>query len=452
MAQNWIPFHEDITRGKYRGVPRALRFCFLELCLLARPKRGVIELPLGMTDREGVADLLGGNAREVAAMLAIFTASHDGDDAAMRFEGPAGARRLIIPGWQRRNPGAEPAGASTERVRNLRERRRNEGMKRDETDHVTVVSPLHVTVGNGDQIRGEEIRREHTHSAPARTYTPERAHAEQPASQRAPSAGPDSDRGVPEDPAEILAMLAAHPALADVATEPMAQHALGLAIGAGKRREWVRRAISDLARDAGSAAATGKPWSEDYLGTQLGRYVDRAREDRARTEFQTAGRGKVAAADQSPVDGPAGALLGKWSATYASSKRGYGIYLPSPDDPAIVERLAMRAADAAGQPGVSHSAEDILAHWFRSYLRNDGAKGFYVEKRHALVWLERNLNDFGLPAEKKPRRPLVAEEPAEPTEEALRERDAFLSKAATFGNGGNGARVERPRHNDNGKA
>jgi shikimate kinase len=101
---------------------------------------------------------------------------------------------------------------------------------------------------------------------------------------------------------------------------------------------------------------------------------------------------------------------------------------------------------------VSHSAEDILAHWFRSYLRNDGAKGFYVEKRHALVWLERNLNDFGLPAEKKPRRPLVAEEPAEPTEEALRERDAFLSKAATFGNGGNGARVERPRHNDNGKA
>lgn len=283
-------------------------------------------------------------------------------------------------------------------------------------------------------------------SGRVRTHT----HAQQ-SSQQAPSSAPDSDRGVPEGHAEILAMLAAHPALADVATEPMAQHVLGLAIGAGKRREWVRRAISDLARDAGSAAATGKPWSEDYLGAQLGRYVGRAREDRARAEFQATGRGNVASPDQSPVKGPAGALLGKWSATYASSKRGYGIYLPSPDDPAIVERLAMRASDAAEQPGVSHSADDILAHWFRSYLRNDGAKGFYIDKRHALVWLERNLNDFGLPAEKKPKRLLVAEEPAQPTEEALRERDAFLSKAATFGNGGNGVRVERPRHNGSGK-
>lgn len=123
LMANWIPFHDDLRRRKYRGVPRALRFVLLELALEAKPGRGDIELPLGMTDIDGVHDILGGSREEIEAALAIFCA---GDDPALVFDGPVGARRLHIPGWARRagfNASGEVVGASTKRSRAHRYKR-----------------------------------------------------------------------------------------------------------------------------------------------------------------------------------------------------------------------------------------------------------------------------------------------------------------------------------------
>lgn len=122
---NWIPFHDELRKGKYRGLKRGVRFVLLELSLEAKPGKGVIELPLGMNDIDAVCDILGGDRREVAEALRVFCA---GDDPVVVIEGPEGARRLRIPGWERRagfNGSRESPGASTKRTRALRERRRD---------------------------------------------------------------------------------------------------------------------------------------------------------------------------------------------------------------------------------------------------------------------------------------------------------------------------------------
>lgn len=113
---NWIRFHGELRQGKHRGIPRALRFVFLELCLEARPGRGAVELPLGMDLVDGVHDLLGGSRREVQAALDLYTAGPDPSSPSIRIEGAAGALRLVIPSWEAWNP----IDSSAERMRRLR--------------------------------------------------------------------------------------------------------------------------------------------------------------------------------------------------------------------------------------------------------------------------------------------------------------------------------------------
>ena len=56
----WIKFHGEIRRGKHRGIPRALRFVFLELAHEAREKRferRFIEIAKELLDPEDFADI-----------------------------------------------------------------------------------------------------------------------------------------------------------------------------------------------------------------------------------------------------------------------------------------------------------------------------------------------------------------------------------------------------------
>ena len=50
----WVKFHDKLCKGAKRGLPRAVRFVFMELCLEARPGRGVMSLPVGMPDLDAL--------------------------------------------------------------------------------------------------------------------------------------------------------------------------------------------------------------------------------------------------------------------------------------------------------------------------------------------------------------------------------------------------------------
>jgi hypothetical protein len=159
----WVKFHGELTEGAKRGIPRAVRFILMELAHKARPGRGVLDLPLGMGDVDALQDVLGGNPKEVRDAHRILTA---GDEPILVFEGPEGARRLVIPSWQRWNAGAfEPAGASTQRSRRSRaatdERPGNgaaTGMQRPLQRDATTVADHCNDRSSGDQRREEEKR------------------------------------------------------------------------------------------------------------------------------------------------------------------------------------------------------------------------------------------------------------------------------------------------------
>ena len=98
---DWVKFHREITQGSKRGIPRAIRFVLMELSLACRPLRGRVELPVGMTDVDGVHDLVGGKRREVVDAIQVFTT--DGTSKrppSVVIMGPSGARLLTMPRWR----------------------------------------------------------------------------------------------------------------------------------------------------------------------------------------------------------------------------------------------------------------------------------------------------------------------------------------------------------------
>ncbi len=158
----WIKFHGEIRRGKHRGIPRALRFVFLELAHEARPGRGVVELPAGMTLLDGAHDILGGDRREPARALELYTAGPDRDAPSLIVEGEAGALRLRIPSWEAWNR----VDDSAERTREYRRKKREAASCDASRDGHATVTTSHlgdappVTVTAQDQIRSDQIRSE----------------------------------------------------------------------------------------------------------------------------------------------------------------------------------------------------------------------------------------------------------------------------------------------------
>jgi len=184
----WVKFHDKLCAGAKRGLPRAVRFVFMELCLAARPDRGVMDLPVGMSDIDALHDVLGGSRKEIVDAMKLLTvipkASADDPEprAMVELTGELGARRLAIPSWSAWNSGQETPGASTERSRRCRQQRatptgqeaqRSENMAQA-TDATGMQRPLHADAaveqreGNGPATpyRGEERRGEEKREPP----------------------------------------------------------------------------------------------------------------------------------------------------------------------------------------------------------------------------------------------------------------------------------------------
>ncbi|HEU4405546.1 MAG TPA: hypothetical protein VFS43_09675 [Polyangiaceae bacterium] len=131
-----------------------------------------------------------------------------------------------------------------------------------------VVTKGHVGVTNrdGTDVALKEKREENfTHTQGAGTHAHASAH-----------------EGGTSDPlaAELLTELQSHPPLADVATPRLAAQLAGAAATSGKKPEWLKAAIADAARDAGTQAAVGHPLHTPELAKLVGRYCARASPER----------------------------------------------------------------------------------------------------------------------------------------------------------------------------
>lgn len=142
----WVKCHEGLTRGEWRGVPRAVRFVLLELSLACRPLRGSVALPRGMSDLDGVVDMLGGDRREVRDALKILA---DGAEPTVVIEGDEGRRVLRIPRWGDHNS----VDLSTERSKRHREKAR-------ESAERNALHDRSQRVGNDDDCNARNAHRQ----------------------------------------------------------------------------------------------------------------------------------------------------------------------------------------------------------------------------------------------------------------------------------------------------
>lgn len=97
----WVPFYASLREGDKRGLPRAVRFVYLELSLLSRSFEGELPLPRGFkSDIDAVHDMLGGKRSEVVVALALLTVPMDPtnpkDEPLLKLAGPPERRVLIV--------------------------------------------------------------------------------------------------------------------------------------------------------------------------------------------------------------------------------------------------------------------------------------------------------------------------------------------------------------------
>ncbi len=154
---SWVPFHEGLRKGDKRGIPRAVRFVYLELAQEARPYHGRLPLPRGFKDDvDAVHDVLGGSRREVADALRILTQSEAEETPMVTLEGPPGRRVLVISSFDR---WVKP-DSSVERTRKWRmSQSQSKPVVPDACDASPTVTST-VTVTSPTVTRGEERREE----------------------------------------------------------------------------------------------------------------------------------------------------------------------------------------------------------------------------------------------------------------------------------------------------
>ncbi len=144
----WIKFHSELRDGRKRGLSRASRFVYLELSLLSRASRGVIDLPRGMNVPDAIHDILGGSRKEIGVALDDLC-SEEFD--MIRVEEDNGHQRVVVVNWAKWNAIDESAAR---RQRDSRSRR-NGHVTRDVTDMSRVT---HGDVTRLDQRRSEKRR------------------------------------------------------------------------------------------------------------------------------------------------------------------------------------------------------------------------------------------------------------------------------------------------------
>lgn len=96
-----------------------------------------------------------------------------------------------------------------------------------------------------------------------------------------------------------------------------------------------------------------------------------------------------------------------WRELYGRSKRAYGRYVDAPEDGAEMGRIVNAAIDQAiaelrvrctPQDPVEPVVSEILQHWFKEYLRDDGGeRGWIAEQRHPLRYVLKGVTKYGTP-------------------------------------------------------
>lgn len=98
-----------------------------------------------------------------------------------------------------------------------------------------------------------------------------------------------------------------------------------------------------------------------------------------------------------------------WRELYAASNRKYGRYTQSPADGKVMAKMGPHAVTVAAEHGHPAGVEALLRFWFKSYLRDDGGRGFSLkDHKHGLQWFERGIPTYGTPWS-KPERPNTRE-------------------------------------------
>lgn len=401
----WVKFHDKLCKGAKRGLPRAVRFVFMELCLESRPGRGVLDLPVGMSDLDALHDVLGGNRKEIADALKALTAvprptANDPEPRAMvELDGEEGTRRLTIPSWEAWNSGQEAPGASTERSRRHRRRPGNATSAEEQhqaeqpqnDDATTAQRPLHPLrteeqrEGNGSATpyRGEEIREEEN----TNTHR-ERAHARE-----------DRTIGPSCSEADLAALLAEIPVLADLATDPEAVHDVytGFVMTAGDT------ASPELARAAlGALIARERlaDLSPDGKRERVGTYLANARKynrDAPRAERSS---------DTVLVTEDVRVVLEVFGEAWTAKKRRP--FVAAVGDEKYAAALVEAARGHAGR--LKMRPRDVVRFWAEKYL-GDTDK-FVADPEHPLRLLPGRLTTYGVPPTKKATVPF-AQSPAE---------------------------------------
>lgn len=121
---DWIKFQRELTQGEKRGLSRATRFIYCELCLQARARRGVVKLPARGEVVDAVHDLIGGDRSEVARAMTDLTVSECDDEPMIIVATEPGRRELRIAAWAKFNSGEDLTAA--ERQMRARDKRRTE--------------------------------------------------------------------------------------------------------------------------------------------------------------------------------------------------------------------------------------------------------------------------------------------------------------------------------------
>lgn len=159
---DWVKMHKELTRGAKRAIPRAHRFVFLEICLLARDGRGVVDLRADIPLVDALHAELGGGRKEraeIAKSIENLTLPTRDGAPMIRISEESGVRRLEIPSWERWNG----PDSSADRAKKYREKAKVPS--RTERDAPNARHAL-------EERRVEEIRGEERESAPVATPPP----------------------------------------------------------------------------------------------------------------------------------------------------------------------------------------------------------------------------------------------------------------------------------------
>lgn len=384
----WTPFHDELRQGAKRGLPRAVRFIFLELSLACRKGRGSVRLPVGMDDVDAVQDLLGGRRSEIEEALQMLTVPLPGEEDGQPMivlDGPERARTIRIPCWSRWVGNKETPGASAIRMRRMRERvaGRDAPDHQDSGTYVRHIPSRYDFCDGGDRhvtIAEIEVEEKEISLEPLARGS----EASMPPGALGARAGVDGgeaiegDRGAASaglDPERLAAALS-HPVFASLHRDGWIDDLVGRLAGVGVLLDDVLVAAEDFALKRAGDGIGGAD-----LVRALSGYVGQAKRRR-----------QANAAKGGPLGEHERLGLDLWC-TLWSKAHGGKQYPVCARDHGYIRTITARARGRARAASGSVRLGDVLKHYFAGYMAIDDKS--LVKKRYPLSLLESQLPAIG---------------------------------------------------------